>query len=596
MPMFKIYDGREKFYQWDTERQLIIDDKEVREVHFCNRTDDCSLVVTTYEKDGLLLADVPNILLQNDWCINVYACGAHYTKYNAKFEVVKRSKPDDYIYNETELKTTETLISNVFKSTEFNANTGRWEMTTPDEEVISFAGVNPIVSNEYSILKDDFNAYPIGKNMFAENATSDWRISDTYTEKAYHDVGGNSQNKYLIFRTTGDKTRVATSINHNIKGEYTLEFDYCGLTQNGKTTDFFEVWLLTDEKAPGPFRIRVNYNGKNTIHVNRNYTTAISDVTMPNYTVLQGVWYRVKVSVSVGKIVYKIWKRDTETEVNAGVVELASEIISEKLVMMDKEIRFTFGIMNALPPTADGWQMGFDNVKVYRNIVNTDALTIQNESNGNEVVYLSKTKNSTVPYADKNFLKEYVKYYIENQTMMPVEIYYKTTTTISAKYEKVIHSTISVDGSYIIFYYYDESYRAMCFIRYSFDTNYNPIRVSLLNDIKNDWRWVDVHYSNLLNINSYGSTSHMKVVGYWNDDTQELATYTISTSHGNIFSQEIGTRYTIAEPRAERGLICFYNTMEFLDDDTSDTQIIRIETVDGQTINDFVPLGFYYWG
>ena len=42
--MFKIYDGRDKFYQWDLDRQLIIDDPTVTQVHFCNRTDDSSLV------------------------------------------------------------------------------------------------------------------------------------------------------------------------------------------------------------------------------------------------------------------------------------------------------------------------------------------------------------------------------------------------------------------------------------------------------------------------------------------------------------------------------------------------------------------------
>lgn len=101
--MFKILDGREHFYQWDTDCQLIIDSKDIKEVHFCNRTDECSLVCETYTKDDLLLVDVPNILLQDDWRIKVYAYDGNRTRYDACFEVTKRSKPSDYIYTETEI-------------------------------------------------------------------------------------------------------------------------------------------------------------------------------------------------------------------------------------------------------------------------------------------------------------------------------------------------------------------------------------------------------------------------------------------------------------------------------------------------------------
>lgn len=100
--MFKIYDGRQQFYQWDLDRKLIVDDAEITEVHFCNRTDDCSLVCETYTENGLTLVDVPNILLQEDWRINVYAFDKNYTKFCAKFDVVKRSKPESYVYTETE--------------------------------------------------------------------------------------------------------------------------------------------------------------------------------------------------------------------------------------------------------------------------------------------------------------------------------------------------------------------------------------------------------------------------------------------------------------------------------------------------------------
>ena len=107
--MFKIYDGREHFYQWDVDRKLIVADKSIEEVHFCNKTDECSLVCKTYELDELLVVNVPNILLQDNWRINVYAYDGNYTKHCDVFEVVKRSKPADYVYTETEVVTLEKI-------------------------------------------------------------------------------------------------------------------------------------------------------------------------------------------------------------------------------------------------------------------------------------------------------------------------------------------------------------------------------------------------------------------------------------------------------------------------------------------------------
>ena len=108
--MFKIYDGRNELYQWDKNRKLIISDAAVDSVHFCNKTGDCSLVVEVREEDGLRVADIPNILLQTAWPIRAYAyCGGCYTKESATFKINARTKPTDYVYTETEIKSWEKL-------------------------------------------------------------------------------------------------------------------------------------------------------------------------------------------------------------------------------------------------------------------------------------------------------------------------------------------------------------------------------------------------------------------------------------------------------------------------------------------------------
>lgn len=113
--MFRIADGRESFYQWDLDRQIIVEDNSIVEVHFCNRTDDCSLVVEVV--DGL--ANVPNILLQSSFDVRVFGYDGKATLHDKKFKVNARTKPADYTYKETEIKSYE-YLENKIKEIEEN--------------------------------------------------------------------------------------------------------------------------------------------------------------------------------------------------------------------------------------------------------------------------------------------------------------------------------------------------------------------------------------------------------------------------------------------------------------------------------------------
>lgn len=112
--MFKILDGRDELFQWDINRQIIVSDASIDAVHFCNRTDVSALVVEVKDKNGLRVADVPNILLQESWDINVYGyCGGHYTKQAAKIKVNPRCKPESYVYTETEVLNYNTVMEKI---------------------------------------------------------------------------------------------------------------------------------------------------------------------------------------------------------------------------------------------------------------------------------------------------------------------------------------------------------------------------------------------------------------------------------------------------------------------------------------------------
>lgn len=137
MELFKIADGRTCFYQWDLDQQINVDNPDISEVHFCNGTSDCSLVVRVV--DGA--ANVPNILLQIARSIRVYAMQDDHTCAESVFAVRQRTKPADYVYTETEVKRYEDLekkIEEVRKSIpsvpvkSVNGKTGEVQLSASD--------------------------------------------------------------------------------------------------------------------------------------------------------------------------------------------------------------------------------------------------------------------------------------------------------------------------------------------------------------------------------------------------------------------------------------------------------------------------------
>lgn len=135
--MFSIQDGREHFWQWDSNRKLIVEDSSISEVHFSNRTDDYSLVCETYVEDGITLVNVPNILLQKAWRIHAYAFDGNYTKHENCYEVIARTKPADYAYTETEVLNWETINTKVEKALE---QTGYYVPTVDASGNLSWEG------------------------------------------------------------------------------------------------------------------------------------------------------------------------------------------------------------------------------------------------------------------------------------------------------------------------------------------------------------------------------------------------------------------------------------------------------------------------
>ena len=125
--IFKIYDGRTNFWQWDTKQKLIVLDNRVTEVRFSNRNMEHSKRRPVYtDNDGVRVCNVPDLLLQLPKNLIAYACEKDENGYSrtikaVKFAVNRQPIPSDYICEQdtvvenilTRLELLETLIKDV---------------------------------------------------------------------------------------------------------------------------------------------------------------------------------------------------------------------------------------------------------------------------------------------------------------------------------------------------------------------------------------------------------------------------------------------------------------------------------------------------
>jgi hypothetical protein len=112
MRTFDIQGEFKSLWQWDVNRRLVVNEY-CDQVHFANRTTSEALTLQVYEENGQRLVNVPNILLQTDGPLEVYAYvmgpSERYTKKDCRFRVLTRPRPADYVYTEVEILNYETL-------------------------------------------------------------------------------------------------------------------------------------------------------------------------------------------------------------------------------------------------------------------------------------------------------------------------------------------------------------------------------------------------------------------------------------------------------------------------------------------------------
>ena len=118
------------YWQWDVNQRIIFEGVESGvQVHFSHFDKyKNALVALTYEEDGVIYANVPNILLQSDHRIKVYIYLEEGDKsYTAKIwhiDVRKREKPEKYVYTETELYDIKYIVEEVLKDMDIEGGGG----------------------------------------------------------------------------------------------------------------------------------------------------------------------------------------------------------------------------------------------------------------------------------------------------------------------------------------------------------------------------------------------------------------------------------------------------------------------------------------
>lgn len=108
--MISLVDG--DLYQWDTGRVVVVEPENgyiVHEVHFTTKKMDFAYVVKTYVKDEAVCCAIPNIILQQRYDIICYEVRENYAGEESiastTFDIIKRNRPEDYIYTESEVYT-----------------------------------------------------------------------------------------------------------------------------------------------------------------------------------------------------------------------------------------------------------------------------------------------------------------------------------------------------------------------------------------------------------------------------------------------------------------------------------------------------------
>lgn len=150
----KIDNGKDKLYQWDTGRWLIVEDDRYNEVHFSSDSRDAAYVCPVEVKDGVRIVNIPNFLLHDNDLIHAYFCYVDenrcMTLHHQTFHVQDRQKPESYIYTETEVLNYSSIFERVRKLEESQLG-----VNCVKSIILQHAKENPVTAESIGALTEN---------------------------------------------------------------------------------------------------------------------------------------------------------------------------------------------------------------------------------------------------------------------------------------------------------------------------------------------------------------------------------------------------------------------------------------------------------
>lgn len=172
--LFKIYDGRTNFWQWDTGQKLIVLDDTVDQVHFSTKDMTHALVTEVRTNDdGIRVCNIPDIILTLPKNLVAYAyildSNKTRTVRSVKFPVIPRPIPDNYISNINDeiedIMNRVVLLESMFSDVEFKQfdtleEAERWAKESQESGIVIAVKVDS--KWVAHMIEDDYSVVPIG--------------------------------------------------------------------------------------------------------------------------------------------------------------------------------------------------------------------------------------------------------------------------------------------------------------------------------------------------------------------------------------------------------------------------------------------------
>jgi len=135
-----ILDGRTQLYQWDVNRKIKVTEQNVAEVHMCNSSIGKTYDVAVETSGSDVVAKIPDELLQafgTLYCYGYITISGNYTKFESRFDIIRRNKPAGYTFTPTEqltiqeIKTIADEAKSIAEDVEDRADQGEFNGITP---------------------------------------------------------------------------------------------------------------------------------------------------------------------------------------------------------------------------------------------------------------------------------------------------------------------------------------------------------------------------------------------------------------------------------------------------------------------------------